>query len=564
MIKIHPSLFGVLALAFLCTPALADVKPDRKPDAPEPVVYEGDYEDLESYGLYRKPREGSLGRDLWSNSNRSAITYWVKHIPQKTAMPLLQKLDNGVLLSRVNADLIQNDIDVVSGEDLLTLRLEKLLERGMYNNAAELYTKASDEAYHPRLVYNGALALMLSGNKSLACLEVKTALEEFEVAPNLDELSAYCDLGTGKEANKAAQKALKNSKSGILKAISKNPKYTTSYATERFKKLKLIDIAALVADGRMSIGSLEKISLNNVPSQHLDFLLNQEKLSDYQRFKLTERAVYWGILPSSALGSIYEDTKISGAGNGWQRFASAYKKAEKAARGKEQWDQISAALALGRTHGIHNLAPFSRLIANAKPKSASIQDIHTALSVLLYSGEEISDDWVDVVSSHSSQKTEDKSRFASVATALYAALPRYKKKNMDKVISSLALDEQVDYRSVILRSIIDNTHAADAKKMGVAESYEKTFPLTYTQDYVMPTYQTWDRLDSSSQRGSIGEAVLLSSNILRSHIPKPVSGQKFGAIYPGLLRDILNSLDNVGLTNVSRDLAVQVALEQYK
>jgi hypothetical protein len=57
---------------------------------------------------------------------------------------------------------------------------------------------------------------------------------------------------------------------------------------------------------------------------------------------------------------------------------------------------------------------------------------------------------------------------------------------------------------------------------------------------------------------------LLSTYILRNLEPTGTSGLTIGNIYPGLLRDIIQSLDVVGLKNTSRDLAVLAALEHIK
>ncbi len=562
---------GFLALS-LCIiflqPALslakdrAEKDSKKQSEAEKPVVYEGNYNLIESYGIYTKPKEGSLGRDLWSNSARSAIGYWIKESPNEIRNPIIQRLIFGALLSKVNPRLIQNDIPITPGEDLFTLRIEKLVKMGAYTQASDLYSLAGEEPYHPRLAYSGILAMLSAGNKSTACLEAKTSLEKFTKNKKLQEISDYCDLGSNKEAYKAARKALKKSKYAVLKSIAKNKKYKQSYSVGKFSGFAPLELAVLIADKRITLG---KVEADKIPPQHLGFLLHIKDLSAFQNFTLSEKAVYWGLLKPDVLDSLYDEAEIpEDKIPAWLQIPASFRTMQKAAKGEEKWTALSEAFVLGRKRGVHLLAPFAKDIRNANPKEASLLDIHTALSVLLYTGEEIRPDWFKLIEK---AKAENKSQYNSLLTALYVSTPHYKrKKAIKKAIGSIITKQNQPtspYYSInILATILDISRAAGAKKTSDISIYEKRFPLTSPSDYVMPNYQVWDRLNDASRKGGIGETILLSSNILRIYEPNGFSGDNAGKIYPGLLRDLLKSLDNVGLTNVSRDLAIQVTLGQ--
>lgn len=564
--KLH--LFLCIALLALSGSniAFAQPKPDKKPGV-DPVVYEGDYEELESYGVYSRPADGSLGRDLWSNSSRSALMYWFKNMPEQFENPMLQRIAFGTLLSRVNANLIRDDIDVVPGEDLLTLRLEQLLKMGAYSHAAELYSKADDEAYHPRLAYTGALALLLSGDKGLACLDVKTNLESFANDGKLNMVSAYCDLHTGKEQHKTARKVLNQTKFPILHAIAKDKNYKTSYSAGRFSALDPFELAALVADKRVRPVSFKSIASKNIPPQHLIFLLNDEKLSENAQFTLTERAVYWGLLPAKDLKPFIEDQKtVENPSTLRQKLGNAYHAVGKAARGTEQWSVLATKLfPQVRKYGPHIGAPFIDILRDASPKNSSFGNLRTGLSILAYSGQEAPASWAKSLKGRTPKGAKEQRLYDSVATALYVNASRYKRDDLDYLLKHTSWSGKSSAKGAkasSLKDLADRAHAAISGDNRKNTFYEKRIPLTLPRDYVMPTYQVWDRLNYASDKGSIGEVVLLCLNILRSHGPQKASGKNIGTLYPGVMRDILDSLDSVGLTNISRDLATELALEQ--
>ncbi len=85
-----------------------------------------------------------------------------------------------------------------------------------------------------------------------------------------------------------------------------------------------------------------------------------------------------------------------------------------------------------------------------------------------------------------------------------------------------------------------------------AEVYENDGALTFSRDYIMPSKVLWNRLLVASQEGYIGETVLLSAAVLRE--------TDLEKIYPELFRDVLVSLYNVGLTDISDSLAISAAL----
>jgi hypothetical protein len=68
----------------------------------------------------------------------------------------------------------------------------------------------------------------------------------------------------------------------------------------------------------------------------------------------------------------------------------------------------------------------------------------------------------------------------------------------------------------------------------------------------MPSTVVWNHLLEASLSKNTGETVLLSASVLQA--------AELGDIYPGLLNDVRTGLRNVGLTDISSDIAASAVL----
>jgi len=566
-----PSLLAALLIAALAlspVSAFAEVKPEKKPAKAE-KTYEGDYETLESYGLWRRPSEGGLGRDLWNKTPRSAILGALSVMPDQIEDPIQQQIAFGVLLSETNARLIENDIAVTSGKDLLTLRLQKLLEMGAYPQAAELFTMIDDTAYHPDLAFAGITALLASGQKSLACLEAKSAQEKFAHDRRFAQASAYCDLDNNEELRETAQDILKDAQSDLLERLGKGRDIDRSYDADDFQKLSSFELGILGAQQAIELDDTKTSDLRAIPPQHVLLLLTQDKLSEKQRFLLTEQAVRWGLKSYEDLQELSKETDIPAENTPeWLELAAFYQQLSDAARGQNSWNILTQAFAATPQDALYRLFPFANHIESARTDQATLSDMRIALQVLVYTGQEISDDWLDLLKSRQDARNDEPALYDALLTALYTAAPKYNRESRFEGLDSKLLkggDKIVhsNKNKAALLGIIDYAQHSQADSAQDSLIYEKRFYLTSTSNYVMPTYRVWDRLRRAADGGRIGETILLSSIILRNLAPGGDFEAKGQELYPGLLRDILLSLDKTGLTNVSRQLALAIALKQY-
>lgn len=153
-----------------------------------------DFSAIEGIGLYDRNHPDNLGNDLWDGSKRSAASALLKIMPAHSPDRVVQNLIKGVLFSETNARLLENDRSVKPGEDLLTLRLNKMIEGGFYNEAFQIYEGLeANKVYHPSLAKAGVLAMFYKGERSLACLEVNSLLPRFQNSDFFKAAKAFCD-----------------------------------------------------------------------------------------------------------------------------------------------------------------------------------------------------------------------------------------------------------------------------------------------------------------------------------------------------------------------------------
>lgn len=522
----------------------------------EPKVYDVDISDIESLGLYTSQSDGGFGRDLWSESSRENIIPLIKNLPEDSDSYFINSMIMGILLSKANADLIEGSTHK-PGEDLLTLRLKKLIALGAYEQAFELYSLLDEAPYHYELAKTGVTAMLLSGNKSLACVDIKTATKRFEDTALFKGLAAYCDLAGEENDEKKSETlaTLKASSTDILKKIGRTPKYEQNYNPHLLDKLSPLELGLLVADNRLKFHSIETIGLSKIPKKHLSLVLASDSLSERQRIALTAKALRFGLVRPDTLKKLYETVDIPAEPSGWIRMAANYQKA-KDAKDKARLAQVEAAYKLMNTYGRTAFIPFASLI---EPSKTATQ-LYKNLLVLNAANQSVKE-WKGVFDDIPKGKSKsERKEYLSSALAIYTSIPKSQLKQADKDFWAPHISNALNVK----RPLVDPNFYSAMQKNTKNTGYGKIFPLTSPKDYVMPSVRLWDRLRNASDRGAISEVILLSTYILQNLEPSGSSNLTIGNIYPGLIRDIIRSLDEVGLKNTSRDLAVLAALEHIK
>lgn len=134
----------------------------------------------EGAGLLVSDSQGALPKGLWRNNPRSEIIYLLKNLPDEAPFKSLQEIKRNMLISTYDTSDIDNDISFKVGEDLLTLRLQKLLELGLWDDAYALYTKiTNDPGQNSALAEVGIILSLYKNGIANACLDQKAFGQRF-------------------------------------------------------------------------------------------------------------------------------------------------------------------------------------------------------------------------------------------------------------------------------------------------------------------------------------------------------------------------------------------------
>lgn len=518
---------------------------------------------LEGLGLYTNPNEGGLGRDFWGESSRATLLALYDSLPNDSGWPAVNALIRGALLTESGAGKINNDVAPQPGQDLFTVRLVKLLQAGAYDEAYAMYTRMGQPPYDAALARAGLLAMLLRGEKSLACVENNTLIEAFPDSEFINDFGAYCEATLSDDASAEALARLKKSKSRILNTLATNKSFSMDYARNSFENLSLVERGALVADQRLKIGALPVSEIHTLPPAHIMALLAQRNLPPDHLLALQIAALGRDLMRVDEIKKIYSRSltteEFDDAKNGkytpapHQDIGFLYRKAKDLAAGEEQWAILRKTYALSDKYGPAALIPFADLYYGSLPDQPTLQDFRRVFGALIRAHLMIPGHWVDALKAH--QGTIDKKSYGALMALAALAQPGkfatpQERENLNQSIASLP--EREASLAQILLSTLTERGAGYEKKI---EIYEKIY-LTPPLNYVMPSYAVWDRLKIASRSRMVSEVVLLGIGLLKQDKPAD--------IYPGILADVIRALDDVGLTDASRDLAMEAMLRSVE
>ena len=149
----------------------------------------------EGAGLIHSDIDGALPKGLWRDQDRTEINYLLKNLPAYSNSRAVQRIKRNMLLSGYDTSLIKNDIEPKAGEDLLTLRLQKLLAMGLWEDAHKLYTNTTeDPADNAALAEVGVMLILNQKGLSTACLEEKVFHERFKDIKFWKEIDTVCAI----------------------------------------------------------------------------------------------------------------------------------------------------------------------------------------------------------------------------------------------------------------------------------------------------------------------------------------------------------------------------------
>ena len=249
----------------------------------------------EGIGLISSDQDGALPKSLWRNQPRSEINYLLKNLPADSSLRSVQEIKRNMLLSYYDATSIKNDIEVKPGEDLLTLRLQKLIEMGLWEDAFKLYTKSTeDPGNNDALAQIGVLLILTQKGLSTACLEEKVLAPRFPESDFWKQIDSACEMEL--YGKKPTQDNYGNS--SVLQAVFTDKKFKISANSfETLSKLSPLELALLSNKGRIHYTDMS--SSDKISPRLLKTFLNDPKLPAKTKESLEKLAFQKALLTES-------------------------------------------------------------------------------------------------------------------------------------------------------------------------------------------------------------------------------------------------------------------------
>ncbi|MGN7438909.1 MAG: hypothetical protein ACTHOO_09735 [Alcanivorax sp.] len=526
--------------------------PSSAADA-EPV----DYGPLESIGLLQSDDTKSLGAGVYHNADRSDLTYLLKHI-NRSEWTYLQKTLRNYLITAADSTVVNNDIPIESGQDLLTLRLTALLRMGYNKEAFRLYNDASAYPLQEPIIRAGIFSMLLNKEKARACLEVKTSFSQNKNALFWQEANAYCTLSLSHDPIPEYDDVVKSSKKNIMKKVLSDDDFMFEYDTQSFKSLSFFERAILIAEDRILVPNRDVHITKAIPPQHIASLLTQSKINDDTKSLLTVLAVKYGLKAESDLSALYQsiietDKNAKNSKNDWHRLAYLFNETKVGWLPKDRHSDIVNAFDIASKYDDSALLPFLPAIAKMDIGGGlNLPQAERALKLFLYSEEPAPKDWLeDLVALTTNDDAEENLRL-KLLTALSLMTNTKSKSLSAKVTEQVTKYLLSNEKTAALKNIIENIDTTQNNGDKVRYIETNGFDLDWNNSYTMPPYVVLKALDQASKNQNMSVSLLLSGFILAK--------QNDENIYVGTIDYIVNALNALGLKQQSHHLLAQTVM----
>lgn len=520
--------------------------------------------EMENLGPLTNPLLGSLGNDLWDGTARSTLQRFIPQLPAGDTDRPLQLLTRRVLLTNGDVGMLRNDVSSPGGADLFTLRLEKLLEIGAFHDAVSLYTLIEGEPAHDRLARAGVIALMQGGYPAQACLEANVANRDSSPDDTTRtfwvQVDALCTFIQGQSLRKASggksdglmRRFFGGNVEGsrvISSLVSRsNYRHIVDNPAD-IESLSGIERAALRGLGRLDYSRFKMRKLQDMQSVALMTMALDPNMPASTRMTLHIEAARRGLIDPETLGAFYLTLAEGPSSAGLPARYMAYTKAETTSH---KADILGPLLDGGDS--LISLLPFAQGVADINPDGLSPNGREKGLDLILQAGIVPPAKWVVSwlrAESGDSNKSRE-SILLYLANLLPENLPTESVAFPDEALKPLFADAK-SAEALEIWAIFSGLNRTDVlKNIADLEVYEKHVDLTVINDYVMPVDSVMELIRDAAANSRIGETALLSAVALKNH--------ETGKTHPAVLRDVLRSLETVGLKEEARKLALGVLL----
>lgn len=515
---------------FLCA-ALIGLGTDAR--GAEPLALDpSEIATLESAGTMRDIAAGAFEKTIWRDHKRSELIAALRAIPPESPLRSIHDIKRRLLLSQTDASLIENDEKPTTIDNLFITRLKKLQEMGLYEDALKLYTDHVDTPRDARLAETGLILMTHQRGLATACLEEKVIATQFEGDAFFALMDSICSFTLGQTDDPPV--------------IEQSPLLTTALGNEEakflakdlslFTAMTPLEMAILKSEGQISYTDFKatRDALAAYPSRVLMTFLEDKTLPGEQLLALQVEMAERGYVSVKKLPAWKEAHIIK------VDFFDKKKTDEEAAN-KAFWASVTPKL--NKEPALVNLTPYGAALIEARP-DVNGSTFYKALAVIAAAGYDVPPAWCEKLAGMDSPAA---ALYAESLHAVQACEPLSDKAvdNAEDALAALPAENQAKLL-IILGLLAPKSPEYDQFR----QIYDKQFPLTAQDDYVMHRQDKSDEMPKTQGFQGFGAALL--------HALSTVTGKSGENINPPVLQITVNSLLDGGLENDARQIAREV------
>jgi len=474
------------AALFIMTVPLAHADKLPKYKAPHSFEATEDFYVIEGAGLFQSGSSAALDVGMWRGSTRARITELMKILPANAT---------------------------------------KLMEGGFFKDALELYSVAIETPHHQAIAKAGILAMLGSGEKSIACLEMKTLGNMNMGDAFWPNFMAYCNYTLSNRPSSSSQTLLENSRYDILRSLAFNPNFVFPFTSKDWASLDILEQHVLMATGRIEAPVVSEAMLASLSPRDLAVLLQLETFNANDRLKLLLLASEWGLASGDDIAEIYEDKSTT------SQLAQLYRQLT----GSDDQETKNSIL--------RNVASYfaeSTLNHLAPETMARILRLFYLTDVVVEP--EIIDNYVA-----NSEKNTGNAVFFSTIQAIPLVLKMSESHEFVKNMQNIGIfHKDAQGRQ---ENVIENLDKGDQDVDNAVKVYEKGLDAAAQKEHYNASTKLQEKLNKLSKRKILGETVLLSIKLL--------SDQSIREADQELYSDSLDALKSVNLKEFSRKVAIE-------
>lgn len=512
-----------------------------------------DYTAIESLGIYDQVHEKSLGTSIYQGISRSELKFFMNEITT-SSWGAIDHVYNDLLLTSADANIINNDIPTDDSNNLLSVRLNALIKRGLAAQANSLYSKLEDVSQSESIARAGVLSFLFSGKKALACLDEKTLFPYFKDIDFWKDLDLYCTYTHITDKAALAEKKDK-AQSAVLKSIIESDTYKLTYAPKIFAELSEFDRAILTADKRILLDAEHIPDMSQLPPLDITSLLLQNNISIENQAKLLSASVATGISTKKDIIAFYtqilEDKENK---SDIATLAKLYDETKDSFLGLKRDEKIAQAFTLSQQYGRELIIPFSPVLEKMKVgQDLSLDNAYHAALILTQNNDVLPGHWVKDLESLVNDKKNAYTKAYWLLLALNALHISKDEDLIDDMDQALSIFINNNAHAAAFKNIIENVDRTPVYSDKFRYVYENDFDSAWNTRYIMPPAILMDALEHSSENQHVGISLLISAYIL---------GQiDANVIHERNLSDIIIALQKTGLETLSRNILAQAILE---